>query len=170
MLGVQFEHTLTKKRHRVWFESPVLGRPVKDDATGVADKRLFPRDCREAVSSLVLCIYLQLAFNKQSYKERWHVQCRGSDRVQQEVTAVISKCRQACLPCNMVRNERACSHLHLTHTCITSASCVWSLTVAILPRYCKQPLCNVRRCTPHQQPLAACCFKHTAAARVHTCV
>ncbi len=65
MLGVQIEHTLTKKRHRVWFESPVLGRPVKDDATGVADKRLFPRDCREAVSCLGLCLGIQLVFKEQ---------------------------------------------------------------------------------------------------------
>lgn len=47
----QFVHTVTNKQYRVWFESPVVGRPVKDDATGAADKRLFPRDCREAVWS-----------------------------------------------------------------------------------------------------------------------
>ena len=27
----------------------MVGRPTKDDAVGAADKRLFPRDCREAV-------------------------------------------------------------------------------------------------------------------------
>lgn len=51
-VAAQFEHSLTKKQYRVWFESPVVGRPTKDDAAGVADKRLFPRDCREAVRSV----------------------------------------------------------------------------------------------------------------------
>ena len=47
--SLQIEHPGTARRHRVWFENPRVARPVKDDAAGLADKRLFPRDCREGV-------------------------------------------------------------------------------------------------------------------------
>ncbi|KAK9845769.1 hypothetical protein WJX81_002042 [Elliptochloris bilobata] len=57
---VEFEHSLTKKQYRVWFESPVVGRPVKDDAVGAADKRLFPRDCREAGTTYKAALHLDL--------------------------------------------------------------------------------------------------------------
>ncbi|CAL8465768.1 g5304 [Coccomyxa elongata] len=45
---VEIEQPGTLRRARVWFESPRVARPLKDDAGGAADKRLFPRDCREA--------------------------------------------------------------------------------------------------------------------------
>ena len=46
---LQIEHPGTARRHRIWLENPRVARPVKDDAAGLADKRLFPRDCREGV-------------------------------------------------------------------------------------------------------------------------
>lgn len=46
---MQVEQPGTSRRVRVWFENPRIARPLKDDAAGAADKRLFPRDCREAV-------------------------------------------------------------------------------------------------------------------------
>lgn len=46
---LQIEQPGTSRRARVWFENPRVARPLKDDAAGAADKRLFPRDCREAV-------------------------------------------------------------------------------------------------------------------------
>ncbi|CAL8465771.1 g5307 [Coccomyxa elongata] len=45
---VEIEQPGTSRRARVWFESPRVALPLKDDAAGAADKRLFPRDCREA--------------------------------------------------------------------------------------------------------------------------
>lgn len=45
---VQIVHTVTKQIHRIWFESPAIGRPLRDDTAG-RQERLFPRDCRESV-------------------------------------------------------------------------------------------------------------------------
>jgi hypothetical protein len=47
---LQIEHPVTKQVFRFWFESPVVSMPTKDDAPPGADTRLYPRDCREAVS------------------------------------------------------------------------------------------------------------------------
>lgn len=47
----QIEHPVTKQLHKFWFESPVVSLPQKDDAPAGADTRLYPRDCREGVSS-----------------------------------------------------------------------------------------------------------------------
>lgn len=46
--AMQIVHTVTKQVHRVWFESPAIGRPLRDDSAG-RQERLFPRDCRESV-------------------------------------------------------------------------------------------------------------------------
>ena len=46
---LQIEQPGTDRQHRIWFENSRVSRPVEDDASGLADKRLFPRDCREAV-------------------------------------------------------------------------------------------------------------------------
>jgi len=43
----------SKTRHRFWFENPQVSRPIREDAGSMAaggDQRLFPRECREAVS------------------------------------------------------------------------------------------------------------------------
>ena len=45
----------SKTRHRLWFENPAVSRPIREDSSGSAaaaggDQRLFPRECREAVS------------------------------------------------------------------------------------------------------------------------
>ena len=53
LLLLQIEQPGADRRHRIWFENPRVSRPVKDDASGLADKRLFPRDCREAVCSML---------------------------------------------------------------------------------------------------------------------
>lgn len=45
----QVEHPATRRTHRFWFENPVVGRPVNEDAPVGADTRLMPRDCREMV-------------------------------------------------------------------------------------------------------------------------
>ena len=47
--AMQIEHPITKQTHRVWFENPQIGRPLKEDVAAGADRRLFPRDCREGV-------------------------------------------------------------------------------------------------------------------------
>ncbi len=46
----QIIHPLTKLVTRFWFEDPVLSKPIKEDAGPNMDNRLFPRECREAVS------------------------------------------------------------------------------------------------------------------------
>ena len=46
---LQIDQPGTDRWHRLWFENPRVARPVKEDALGLADKRLLPRDCREAV-------------------------------------------------------------------------------------------------------------------------
>ena len=51
---VQIVHPVTRQTHRIWFESPAVGRPLRDDGGG-RHERLFPRDCREAVSSWCSC-------------------------------------------------------------------------------------------------------------------
>lgn len=51
VLPLQVEHPVTKQVFRFWFESPVVSMPTKDDAPTGADTRLYPRDCREGVSS-----------------------------------------------------------------------------------------------------------------------
>lgn len=48
---LQVEHPSTRNRHRYWFENPIIGRPVKDIVSAGSDERLFPTECREAVSS-----------------------------------------------------------------------------------------------------------------------
>lgn len=53
--GMQIVHTVTKQVHRVWFESPAIGRPLRDDSAG-RQERLFPRDCRESVLSKQLLV------------------------------------------------------------------------------------------------------------------
>lgn len=52
--AVQITHPVTGSTLRVWFESPVLGRPSKEDARMAQDQRLLPRECREAVRLLQL--------------------------------------------------------------------------------------------------------------------
>jgi hypothetical protein len=49
MFPLQIEHPLTQQRHFVWFENPVVLRPLKETGLSSADERLFPRDCREGV-------------------------------------------------------------------------------------------------------------------------
>jgi hypothetical protein len=46
---MQIEHPLTQQRHFVWFENPMVLRPLKETGLSSADERLFPRDCREGV-------------------------------------------------------------------------------------------------------------------------
>ena len=46
---LQILHPITKQSHRIWFENPVVGKPLKDVGGG-RHERLFPRDCREGVS------------------------------------------------------------------------------------------------------------------------
>ena len=47
-------------RHRFWFENPVVGRPIREESAAAAmtsaDQRLFPRECREAVSAGQPCV------------------------------------------------------------------------------------------------------------------
>jgi hypothetical protein len=43
------EHPTTRRTHRFWFENPIVGRPVNEEASVAADSRLMPRDCREMV-------------------------------------------------------------------------------------------------------------------------
>ena len=52
---LQIEHPGTAKRHRVWFENPLVGQPIKDDTAGLTDKPLSPRDCREGVRTMLTC-------------------------------------------------------------------------------------------------------------------
>lgn len=49
---MQIEHPVTKQAYRFWFENAVVTRPIKDGegSAASADQRLFPRECREAVS------------------------------------------------------------------------------------------------------------------------
>jgi hypothetical protein len=49
VLRTQIEHPLTQQRHFVWFENPMVLRPLKETGLSSADERLFPRDCREGV-------------------------------------------------------------------------------------------------------------------------
>lgn len=49
--SVEVEHPTTKHRHNFWIENAVVGRPTKDDASSGADRRLFPRECRETGST-----------------------------------------------------------------------------------------------------------------------
>ncbi|KAL6767395.1 hypothetical protein ACKKBF_B35095 [Auxenochlorella protothecoides x Auxenochlorella symbiontica] len=49
--SVEVEHPITKHRHSFWLENAVIGRPTKDDASSGADRRLFPRECRETGST-----------------------------------------------------------------------------------------------------------------------
>ncbi|CAL8465829.1 g5365 [Coccomyxa elongata] len=57
---VEIEQPGTSRRARVWFENPRVARPLKDDAAGAADKRLFPRDCREAGTTYKGAFHLDL--------------------------------------------------------------------------------------------------------------
>ena len=47
---MQIVHPVTQQRHRIWYENPAIGRPLRDDGGGRFE-RMFPRDCREAVSN-----------------------------------------------------------------------------------------------------------------------
>ena len=58
MDGIEIEHPALKTRHRFWWENPVVGRPIREDAAGGGDQRLFPRECREAVSCRRCCLLL----------------------------------------------------------------------------------------------------------------
>ena len=48
-LHMQIKHPITKQSHRIWFENPYVGKPLKEIGGG-RHERLFPRDCREGVS------------------------------------------------------------------------------------------------------------------------
>jgi hypothetical protein len=41
----------------VWFENPRVARPLRDDAAGAADNRLFPRDCREEARTYFVLLH-----------------------------------------------------------------------------------------------------------------
>jgi hypothetical protein len=41
---------VTKQVHRYWFAHPKVGKPYQENAVG-DEGRLFPRDCREGVST-----------------------------------------------------------------------------------------------------------------------
>lgn len=47
----QIYHPITKTITRFWFDSPTVARPMKEDMPANMDSRLFPWECREAVSA-----------------------------------------------------------------------------------------------------------------------
>ena len=51
----QIEHPVTGSTLRVWFESPNIGRPLREEPALAQDQRLLPRDCREAVGLAQRC-------------------------------------------------------------------------------------------------------------------
>ncbi|KAK9824626.1 hypothetical protein WJX72_011831 [[Myrmecia] bisecta] len=59
---LEIEHPVTKTRHRFWFESPVVGRPLKEDVAAGADARLFPRDCREGGATYKAPLHIDLCY------------------------------------------------------------------------------------------------------------
>ena len=59
---LQIDHPGTKETFRFWVENAVVGRPTKDDAASASiDQRLFPRECREAVSSAASPLALEIS-------------------------------------------------------------------------------------------------------------
>jgi len=48
---VQIHHPGTKQTYRFWFSDPHVAAPLKEDGLPSMDNRLFPWECREAVSS-----------------------------------------------------------------------------------------------------------------------
>ena len=59
-LRLQIAQPGTTRRHRVWFENPRVARPLREDAAGAADNRLFPRDCREEARGVTVCSCMRL--------------------------------------------------------------------------------------------------------------
>lgn len=49
----QVEHPVTKQVHRYWFENPRMAKPYHENTVG-DEGRLFPRDCREGVSAVIV--------------------------------------------------------------------------------------------------------------------
>ncbi|KAK9804617.1 hypothetical protein WJX73_009510 [Symbiochloris irregularis] len=54
-------HTLTKKRQIFWLETPHVDRPVSENKQSL-DKRLLPRECREAGMSYSGLLWVHLCF------------------------------------------------------------------------------------------------------------
>eukprot|EP00884_Botryococcus_braunii_P010470 jgi/Botrbrau1/19424/Bobra.0338s0050.1 len=45
---VEIEHKTTGHIHRFWFENPLIGRPINEEALGAGITELYPCTCREA--------------------------------------------------------------------------------------------------------------------------
>ncbi|KAL0055264.1 hypothetical protein WJX82_009622 [Trebouxia sp. C0006] len=58
---VEIVHPVTRQTHRIWFESPAVGRPLRDDGGG-RHERLFPRDCREAGITYAAALHIDLCY------------------------------------------------------------------------------------------------------------
>ncbi|CAD7695308.1 unnamed protein product [Ostreobium quekettii] len=46
---VEIRHPVTQKIRSFWFGSPIIGQPIKTEATVGKEQRLFPRECRQSV-------------------------------------------------------------------------------------------------------------------------
>lgn len=100
MLPVQIEHPVTKQLHLFWFENPVVGRPIKEDAPPGADTRLFPRDCREGVSSQLNAFVYRIRPASTCSQLKWKRRVQGTSSAPWlDVVAVIKHDHFAYVSC-----------------------------------------------------------------------
>lgn len=58
---VEIVPPVTQQIHRIWYENPAIGRPLRDDGGGRFE-RMFPRDCREAGTTYNAALHMDLCF------------------------------------------------------------------------------------------------------------
>ncbi|KIZ05863.1 hypothetical protein MNEG_2104 [Monoraphidium neglectum] len=73
---IEIEHPATKRVHRFWFENPIVGRPVNEEASVAADSRLMPRDCREMGVTYKAPFSMDLCFESDGAGGRRRIQKR----------------------------------------------------------------------------------------------
>eukprot|EP00873_Tetraselmis_striata_P041965 jgi/Tetstr1/462229/TSEL_000628.t1 len=59
---VTIEHSVTKVKHRVWFENPSVGKPLREAHAEMLEPRLFPRDCREMGTTYKAGMHVDFCF------------------------------------------------------------------------------------------------------------
>lgn len=62
---VMLESSITKLRHRVWFENPSVGKPLREAHAEMLEPRLFPRDCREMGTSYKAGMHVDVCYQQE---------------------------------------------------------------------------------------------------------
>ncbi|CAD7698877.1 unnamed protein product, partial [Ostreobium quekettii] len=74
---VEIRHPVTQKIHSFWFGNPIIGQPIKTEATVGKEQRLFPRECRQSKKSYVAALNVDFMYGVQGAEPRRLHICLG---------------------------------------------------------------------------------------------